>query len=88
MSWNYRVIYAQIPTDNRPDSEWYVGEVYYDEETGEPCNWSGGIAISGETYEELCRDLANYNGALLKPSLCEMLVGGDLTLVEMKTGEK
>lgn len=66
MSWNYRVIHQQIKGE-----EYYaIHEVYYSRPGGRIEGWtSDAVTPSGESVEELERDLWHYRLALEKPVL-------------------
>jgi hypothetical protein len=66
MSWNYRVLKTADP-DGTP--VWAIHEVYYDEH-GAVNGWTENSAWpSGETWDELHRDVAMYSRAFGLPPL-------------------
>lgn len=65
MDWNYRVV-------KREDKgqEWYaIHEVYYDEQGKPEMITESAISPSGETIDEVRRDLEYMQRALTKPAV-------------------
>jgi hypothetical protein len=66
VSWNYRVLKM---ADSDGTEMWAVHEVYYNED-GTIKTWTvNSVAPSGESWDELHRDSANYSRALMQPPI-------------------
>jgi hypothetical protein len=65
MTWNYRVWQDVIDGETVMS----IKETYYTEDGGIWACTENTSYPSGETFEELNKDMANYSSALLKPVL-------------------
>lgn len=69
--WNYRVFVRQVPTgEGDTEPEHFIGEAYYDKDSGDVVAWSGPIEVVGqEDVKSVRAELLLMLDALDKPVL-------------------